>query len=192
MRNARPLIDYLSSSTTPSLESFELAHLNASSNTRKKLLEILDQYFEQEVNARVARWILEYQSARPPQAVPRAHSEPVRHESNIARPLRGTEMRLTEIANPIAVTSSPNRHVQTASDLLLFPDSQPFGAGSQHASLLSRVRMRKTTRSERDDKSLSGTFLPTSAPECGPNRKRIAGQSASRELISKSAQKSCV
>lgn len=41
MRHARALSDYLAESTSPSLESFELAHLNASSNSKKKLIKLL-------------------------------------------------------------------------------------------------------------------------------------------------------
>jgi hypothetical protein len=60
MGNARPLLDYLSSSTTPSLESFELAGLNASSNTMKHLLLQLSQCIDDHATARLARLIRDY------------------------------------------------------------------------------------------------------------------------------------
>lgn len=41
MRHACALSDYLLESTSPSLESFELAHLNASSNSKKRLIKLL-------------------------------------------------------------------------------------------------------------------------------------------------------
>jgi hypothetical protein len=41
MRRARALSDYLLESTSPSLDSFELAHLNASSNSKKGLIKPL-------------------------------------------------------------------------------------------------------------------------------------------------------
>jgi hypothetical protein len=49
------LVEYLTVSTTPSLESFELAHLNASSNTHKKLARLIEEFIEHQSNARIAR-----------------------------------------------------------------------------------------------------------------------------------------
>jgi hypothetical protein len=67
MGNNRPLFNYLLNTTTTSLQSFELSHLNASSNLRKQLFDVLAQCVEQESKAQLARWIRDLRSTRTPQ-----------------------------------------------------------------------------------------------------------------------------
>jgi hypothetical protein len=59
----RPTIEYLVASSKNSLEAFELAQLNQSSNLRKEFRQILDEWVQVEVDGRIARWILERQCA---------------------------------------------------------------------------------------------------------------------------------
>jgi hypothetical protein len=55
----RPPLEYLATCSQVALESFELSRLNQASNLRKELQEILDGWMESEVDARLARWILD-------------------------------------------------------------------------------------------------------------------------------------
>lgn len=59
MGSAHPPLDYLVSSSQSALESFELARLNAVSNLRKELRQLVDEWVEAEIEARMARWVLE-------------------------------------------------------------------------------------------------------------------------------------
>jgi hypothetical protein len=64
MRAPRPPLEYLVTASQPSLEAFELAQLNRSANLRKELGDILDEWLQTEVDARVSRWILECRRAQ--------------------------------------------------------------------------------------------------------------------------------
>ena len=54
MAKNRSVSNYLSASTAPSLESFEMTMLGAASNTKRKLLKSLVEYIEEQVRARLA------------------------------------------------------------------------------------------------------------------------------------------
>ncbi len=55
----RPPLEYLATCSKVALESFELARLNEASNYRKEVQQILQGWIYTEVEARLARWILE-------------------------------------------------------------------------------------------------------------------------------------
>jgi hypothetical protein len=59
MGSAHPPFEYLVSSSQASLESFELARLNAVANLRKEFRQLVDEWIEAEIEARMARWVLE-------------------------------------------------------------------------------------------------------------------------------------
>lgn len=63
MERTRPPLDYLLSCSEASLESFEMSRLNRIANLRRELRDLLDEWMEAEVNARVARWLLECKRA---------------------------------------------------------------------------------------------------------------------------------
>ncbi len=52
-------LEYLLTSSQRSLEAFELSRLACSSNLRKEICQVLDEWVEAEVGARLTRWILE-------------------------------------------------------------------------------------------------------------------------------------
>ena len=58
MGSAHPPFEYLVSSSQASLESFELARLNAVANLRKEFRQLVDEWIEAEIEARMARWVL--------------------------------------------------------------------------------------------------------------------------------------
>ncbi len=53
-------LEYLLTSSRRSLEAFELSRLACSSNLRKEICQVLDEWVEAEVGARLTRWILEH------------------------------------------------------------------------------------------------------------------------------------
>ncbi len=63
MDATRPPLDYLASCSQMSLESVELSRLNRAANLRKEFQEILDELIDSEVDARLARTILEWRRA---------------------------------------------------------------------------------------------------------------------------------
>jgi|SRR6202795_2266905 len=64
MASAQPPFEYLISSSEESLESFELSRLSHVANLRKELRTVLDEFVEAEIQARIARWILEGRRAQ--------------------------------------------------------------------------------------------------------------------------------
>src|SRR5271170_3111286 len=60
----RPPLDYLATCSQMSLESVELSRLNVASNLRKEFQEILNEWIDSEVDARLARSILEWRRAQ--------------------------------------------------------------------------------------------------------------------------------
>jgi hypothetical protein len=59
MGSAHPPLEYLVTSSNTSLESFELSRLNAVANLRKEIRQVVDDWVEAEIEARIARWVLE-------------------------------------------------------------------------------------------------------------------------------------
>lgn len=58
MKTTKPMLEYLATCSTVSLESFELARLNDRANLRKHMTELLDEIIEVDIQARVAEWVL--------------------------------------------------------------------------------------------------------------------------------------
>lgn len=58
MKTTKPMLDYLATCSKISLESFELARLNDLANLRQRLTEIVDEWVETDIQARIAEWIL--------------------------------------------------------------------------------------------------------------------------------------
>ena len=81
----RPPLEYLATCSKAALESFELSRLSRASNLRKELSQILEGWIESEVDARLARWLLESK---------RSHRD-------------GTAPAVTGAANPSAVRQMP-------------------------------------------------------------------------------------
>ena len=60
MRDIQLPLEHLLTSSQPSLEEFELSRLACSSNLRKEICQVLDEWVEAEVGARLTRWILQH------------------------------------------------------------------------------------------------------------------------------------
>ncbi len=70
MSESKPVFEYLKSCSQPSLESFELSRLNRARNLRREMRELVEEWIEAEVQARLARWVLEHRRARDRALIP--------------------------------------------------------------------------------------------------------------------------
>jgi hypothetical protein len=59
MSESKTPFDYLAGCSKPGLESFELSRLSQAARLRKEMREIVEEWIEAEVQARLARWLLE-------------------------------------------------------------------------------------------------------------------------------------
>ena len=73
----RPPLEYLATCSKVALESFELSRLNEASNLRKEVQQILQGWIDTEVDARLARWILETKQAQAQGRLQAAMRQPV-------------------------------------------------------------------------------------------------------------------
>jgi hypothetical protein len=73
----RPPLEYLATCSKVALESFELSRLNEASNLRKEVQQILQGWIDTEVDARLARWILESKRAQARDGLQAAMAQPV-------------------------------------------------------------------------------------------------------------------
>ncbi len=73
----QPPWEFLASASRNTLQSYELSRLGHASNLRKEILELLDQYLEENTSAQLARLILTQGTPEPP---------PARAEENAASP----------------------------------------------------------------------------------------------------------
>jgi hypothetical protein len=64
MSDTRLPLEYLMSCSDAGLESVELSRMNRAANLRKEIRQLVEQCIEFEVDARVARWILERKEAQ--------------------------------------------------------------------------------------------------------------------------------
>ncbi len=147
MGATRPPLDYLAHCSQESLESVELSRLNLAANLRKEFQEILNEWIESEVDARLARTILDWR---------RKHHHP----------------RESEPGNPpalaVAVPSDP-RHLRQSGQLTIpFPPPfPPMSADTSEASTAS-------TEKESSPPARTAGTDPGSLPEGKPPRRRLA------------------
>jgi hypothetical protein len=73
----RPPLEYLATCSKVALESLELSRLNEASNYRKEVQQILQGWIDTEVDARLARWILESKQAQARDGLEAAMAQPV-------------------------------------------------------------------------------------------------------------------
>lgn len=58
MKTTKAMLDYLATCSKTSLESFELARLNDLANLRKQMIDIVNEWVEADIQARIAEWVL--------------------------------------------------------------------------------------------------------------------------------------
>lgn len=81
MKTTKSMLDYLARCSQTSLESFQLARLNDLANLRKQMIDVIDEWVETDIQARISEWILlrkrHQATLRPPQTVRRLRSKRV-------------------------------------------------------------------------------------------------------------------
>ena len=65
MGDAKVPLHFIGTCSQSSLQSYELARLDAAARLRRKLQEVIDEWIEAEVEARLARWALEHRRYNP-------------------------------------------------------------------------------------------------------------------------------
>jgi hypothetical protein len=65
MSDAKPPFHFIATCSQISLQSYELARLDAAARLRRQLQEVTDQWIEAEVEARLARWALDHRRRDP-------------------------------------------------------------------------------------------------------------------------------
>lgn len=65
MSDAKVPLHFIGSCSQTSLQSYELARLDAAARLRRNLQEVTDEWIEAEVEARLARWALEHRRYNP-------------------------------------------------------------------------------------------------------------------------------
>lgn len=63
MADASSPLQYLTASSTQSLEAFELTRLNCAANLRKQLIQLIEDWIRSEVEAYIARWMIDRRRA---------------------------------------------------------------------------------------------------------------------------------
>ncbi|HLJ40081.1 MAG TPA: hypothetical protein VKT50_01220 [Candidatus Acidoferrales bacterium] len=81
MKTTKSMLDYLARCSQTSLESFQLARLNDLANLRKQMIDVIDEWVETDIQARISEWILlrkrHQATLRSPQSVRRIRSKQV-------------------------------------------------------------------------------------------------------------------
>ena len=107
MGATRPSLDYLLMSSQMSLESIELARLNRAANLRKEMQQVLEEWIDVEVDARLARSILEWRRA----GNPAAKTTLERHSPSEARQLEASflssQAEMPAAVEPLGVPEAP-------------------------------------------------------------------------------------
>jgi len=154
-------LKYLCTSSTPSLESFELARLNAIANLRKELCEVLGEWVEAEIQSRLARKLLQRAESEgialapadlklaQPQRAARRPAAPNRTEQYLAAPNRvGQEPPKPTLVRPtrrIHPARAPLAAAPRPPTLESFPNSRP-GNFYQLSTLLFGRRRKSQNR----------------------------------------------
>lgn len=95
MKTSKPMLEYLASCSTTSLQSFQLARLNERANLRKELIDVVDELIEVDIQSRIAEWILVYRQEQA--ALPR----------RARRPRRRPALNLDDLTLPLLPEAKP-------------------------------------------------------------------------------------
>jgi hypothetical protein len=109
MRDTQPLLDYIATSSEAALESMELARLNQASNFRKQLREILDDWIDAEVDAKMVRWVLECRRAQDSDPVVQKHLPEQAPTQQLALPFVASRASSTRTLKDKSVRELPER-----------------------------------------------------------------------------------
>jgi hypothetical protein len=116
-------LQYLTTSSTQSLEAFELTRLNCSANLRKQLIQLMDDWIQSEGEAWIARWMIEQRRASEANGTAPRPLDPA--------PLPQLSLDLSEV---LARDSSAACSRGAASDGLVAAGSSPHATSEQQLS----------------------------------------------------------
>ena len=119
-------LKYLCTSSTPSLESFELARLNAIANLRKELCEVLGEWVEAEIQSRLAHKLLQRAESEGIALAPAdlKLAQPQRAARRPAAPNRTAQY----LAAPNRVEQEPPKPTLVRPTRRIHPPRAPFAA----------------------------------------------------------------
>jgi len=169
-----PLVTYLSGSTEASLESFELARLNARSNVKKKLTLVLAEYFEEEATARLARLMMSRTSCSgyglPPLVLAPHTPEPPDELKQITTSGPSSDSGRPGLADPgtersgVLTSAEPSLLDRLALFVFRPPSNRTTCEGRREPLLHSCDRSRRASRSRPRRRSVMATFPRPLAP----------------------------
>lgn len=174
MSDISPPLDYLLSCSQSSLESLELSRLNLAANLRKQARQILEQCIQSEVEARMARWILEHRrmqcsdvGAEQPEA---AEKEPSSARSCLPAPVQAalpmatnpnsSTLPLPGFSTPARTPDRSRTAKRRGAEILIAASSARAIGGLGEA----RIAHRQISRL-----AASGTVLTKENPEAPPS-----------------------
>ena len=140
MGDTRLPLEYMVSCSQSALESMELGRLNQVSNLRKELRQVLEEWIDCEVDARLARWILECRRTQTTDPADRA-AEP----EQLIRP---EQLAMSFLPSPrqLPRTVENQRHPPTCDDqrlAALAPPSARTDAPADMRKVLDAVASRR-------------------------------------------------
>lgn len=137
MGDTRPPLEYLLTSSQMGLESVELARLNHAANLRKEARQVLEKWIDAEVDARLARSILEWKRADSPWGDDKSG------DASLGEPQQLAISFLPSLLEPVASSERAAHPALSAPDQALGRATPPIDA-RRHESTggLSSVNMR--------------------------------------------------
>ena len=78
---SQPPWEFLLSASRTSLQSYELSRLSHAANLRKEIAALMEQWIEENSNAMLARWLMQYRERETP-AQDSLPGDPARPDSN--------------------------------------------------------------------------------------------------------------
>ncbi len=154
MEHTGPPLDYLLTCSEAGLESFEVSRLNRIANLRRELRDVLDEWMDAEVSARVARWLLECKRAESCAADGPALPPPVSlllgtHAASFLPPLPGVDDWRSELnGQALGPTPTAGDHSAVRAQYAVsLPAHHPAPPNGEHATDLRRLERhaRRTT-----------------------------------------------
>lgn len=162
MGDARPPLEYLVSCSASALESIELARLNQASNLRKEFRQLLEELIDSEVDARLARLILECRRVQT--------SSPAGGAPEPAQPARLEQFAMSFLPLP----GEPGNATENGSRPRICGHQEPAHAAPVSAPTESRTDMRRVAhaasrrrrncRAARSAENSDAAFGPADAP----------------------------
>lgn len=163
MSSAHPPLEHLLTSSIVSLESFELSRLNAVANLRKEFRQVIDEWIEAEIEARLSRWILNRR--REAEATSQPSAPPLSEQSAQALPA-GAANEIEDRAQARLPKQSGGAH---SSALHLSSSAGDSSGGSQR---MQELELLAENTGSSDPTASTQEPRPATAEECAADALR--------------------